>query len=118
MFFLFPRWYILVSLRVSPTCLLFSHCKKDIDLDSLTYVGIRNQRNSSHDVLEPEIMTLVLVWSLGLVSTRWWQLKYFWNFHPDTLGKMIPPTSFSRGLTFNKLFGQQGQQQRGRSKLL
>ena len=23
------------------------------------------------------------------VSSRWWQLKYFWNFHPENWGFMI-----------------------------
>ena len=32
--------------------------------------------------------------------TRWWQLKYFWNFHPDFLGEMIQFDDhiFSNGL--------------------
>ncbi len=32
--------------------------------------------------------------------TRWWQLKYFWNFHPECLGKMNPfwRAYFSNGL--------------------
>jgi len=24
-----------------------------------------------------------------ILMTRWWQLKYFFNFHPEKLGKMI-----------------------------
>ncbi len=36
-------------------------------------------------------------------KTRWWQLKYFWNFHPYLLGKMNPfwRAYFSNGLVKN-----------------
>ena len=28
-----------------------------------------------------------MFWKKRLVYSRWWQLKYFWNFHPDPCGK-------------------------------
>ncbi len=37
-------------------------------------------------------------------STRWWQLKYFWNFHPETWGRISPILTcayFSNGLVKN-----------------
>ena len=35
-------------------------------------------------------------------STRWWQLKYFWNFHPDQVGKWAKVTSRFRELVGEK----------------
>ena len=54
-----------------------------MSLDSYEIMGGKNRDYQPY---------LKASWRLKPINhqSRWWQLKYFWNFHPENLGKMNP----------------------------
>ena len=106
-FSMIPKWFGSLGIGWFNKKFTKNHGRRATwDLGWGTFWGLKNlQRLGKTSVLnEWEMMCVLFLLSYrikkeSLQNARWWQLKYFWNFHPENWGRFpIWGSYFSNGL--------------------